>query len=438
MIQKTEELIQSIKNYDGVVIFCGASLRTKFLMEEYNLYRNISYIFDNNKKEESFLSIPIIGFDKLKIFKNSLIVICGNHSLEIYKQLKILVGNNFLLEFNNQILNLFPKDFFFEVETPDFQAKNGKDSSHSFLPLLIEELLKFNQKIVTIPTEHNDENYFRKRDIKDNSLLFAYHSFGKKDLRKIHFKEGYFFDIINIDEMGYSGWSSLCCDENEIERIKEIDIQKAQDDFLFYKSKYIDKNLSKYIQPTINEDNLPNNFVFIPLQVFDDSVMKKSYFEPMFWLKTLVQILSKRDINIVIKRHPRCYKKEVAELLNELKKFSNIFIYEGSIHSAIKKCSAVYTINSGVGFESLFHLKPVVTFGEVDYQSATFNVKNFNDLEKDLISVLTDEKIEYIKKFISYFMTHKNMDISNKQNITNFVDSFVINYLNNRLKEIYE
>jgi capsule polysaccharide export protein KpsC/LpsZ len=143
-------------------------------------------------------------------------------------------------------------------------------------------------------------------------------------------------------------------------------------------------------------------------------------------------------MNIVIKRHPRCHNKEVAELLNELKKFSNIFIYEGSIHSVIKKCLAVYTINSGVGFESLFHLKPVVTFGEVDYQSATFNVKSFDDLEKNLIPVLTDEKIEYIKKFISYFMTQKNIDISNKQNITNFVDSFVMNYLDNRLKEIYE
>lgn len=436
MIQKTEELIQSIKNYDGVVIFCGASLRTKFLIEEYNLYRNISYIFDNNKKEKSFLSIPIIDFEKLKEIENALIIICGNHSFEIYNQLKIL-KKDILIEFK-QLSKFFPKEFFFEVETPDYQANHSKDSSHSFLPLLIEELLKFNQKIVTVPTQHNDENYFRKRDIKDNSLLFTYHSFGKKDLRKIHFKEGYFFDIINIDEMGYSGWSSLCLDEKEIKKIKNIDIQKAQKDFLFYKQKYVDKNLSKYIQPTINEDNLPNNFVFIPLQVFDDSVMKKSYFEPMTWFKTLVEILDKKGMNIVIKRHPRCYNKEVAELLDRLKKLPNIFIYEGSIHNSIKKCDAVYTINSGVGFESLFHLKPVVTFGEVDYQSATFNVKNFDDLKKELIPILTEEKIKYIKQFLSYFMREKNICISNKKNVNSFVDSFVMNYLDNRLKETYE
>ncbi len=196
MIQKTEELIQSIKNYDGVVIFCGASTRSKFLIETYNLSSHIAYIFDNNNKEKFFLSIPIIDFQELQTLEKALVVICGNHSLDIYLQLKNL-KNMFLIEFK-QVSKFFPKEFFFEVETPDFQAKNGKDSSHSFLPLLIEELLKFNQKIVTVPTKHNDENYFRKRDIKDNSLLFAYHSFGKKDLRKIHFKEGYFFDIINI------------------------------------------------------------------------------------------------------------------------------------------------------------------------------------------------------------------------------------------------
>lgn len=435
MILKTEELIQYIKEWKGIVAFCGASARSKYLIESYNLH--INYIFDNDKKKDFFLSIPIIDFKNLQELENVLVVICGNHSFGIYEQLKVLKKSSLLIEFD-RIGKFFQRKFFFEVETPDFQAKNGKDASHLFVSLLIEELLKFNQKIVTVPTEHNNKNYFRKRKIKKNSLLFSYHSFGKKDSRKIHFKEGYFFDIINIDEIGYSGWSSLCSDEKEIEKVKSIDILKAEKDFLYYKEKYIDKNLSKYQQPEINEDNLPDSFIFIPLQVFDDSVMKKSYFEPMFWLKTIVENLTKNQINIVIKRHPRCYIKELEIVLDEFKEFKNITIYEGSIHNAIKKCDAVYTINSGVGFESLFHLKPVVTFGEVDYQSATFNIKDFKELGNNLIPILTDEKKDYIKKFISYFMTYKNIDISNKQSISSFVDSFVMNYLNNKLKEVYE
>ena len=98
----------------------------------------------------------------------------------------------------------------------------------------------------------------------------------------------------------------------------------------------------------------------------------------------------------------------------------------------------MYTINSGVGFESLFHLKPVITFGEVDYQSATFNIKDFKDLENNLIPVLSEEKIEYIKQFLSYYMRKKNININSKKNIEKFLDSFVLSYLNNLLKEDLE
>lgn len=91
-------------------------------------------------------------------------------------------------------------------------------------------------------------------------------------------------------------------DQNEIEEIKKIDIKKKKlEENLRYKQKYINKNLSKYLQPTITEDTLPSNFIFIPLQIFNDSVMAKSYFEPIFWLKNLVEILTKNQINIVIK-----------------------------------------------------------------------------------------------------------------------------------------
>ncbi len=391
---------------------------------------------DNNLKDDEIYSLNDIQNQEF----DYIFILSPNHLKAIYEQTTKIVpiekvvcvtfnSENLSYLFSNKRRKFFPDDFFFEVEVPDFQAYNGQDASHIFVSLLIRELLKFNQKIITIPTQHNNKEYFRNRKIKKNSLLFSYHSFGGKDIRKIHFKEGYFFDIINIDEIGYSGWSSLCLDQNEIEEIKKIDIKKARREFTRYKQKYINKNLSKYLQPTITEDTLPSNFIFIPLQIFNDSVMAKSYFEPIFWLKNLVEILTKNQINIVIKRHPKCYISEVEELLNNFRKFENITIYEGSIHSAVKKCLAVYTINSGVGFESLFHLKPVITFGEVDYQSATFNVKDFKDLENNLIPILTNEKKDYMKKFITYYMTYKTINISNSESISNFVDNFVGNYL---------
>ncbi|XQC06331.1 hypothetical protein ACOAJ8_04475 [Arcobacter cryaerophilus gv. pseudocryaerophilus] len=207
----------------------------------------------------------------------------------------------------------------------------------------------------------------------------------------------------------------MCNDEKEIEKIKQIDIKQAEKDFLHYKAKYIDKNISKYKQADIDDVLFPKEFVFIPLQVFTDSVMKMSYFEPMEWFKKIVEFLSQKNISIVIKRHPRCYLKEVEIELEKLKNQKNITIYSGSIHQVISKSSAVYTINSGGGFEALFHLKPVVTFGEVDYQSATFNIKDFKDIEANPIPVLSEEKIVYIKQFLSYYMREKNININSKK-----------------------
>lgn len=432
MILYTKEFIQEIKKSKKTTILCGASNRSKELINQHNLFKQVDYILDNYSSKKDLYNIPILNFDDIKKIKNKSFFICGNHELEFIKQLK---KYEIFIEFSKSTLEILPKNFFFELEVADFQGNHGFETCHFFVPKIINELLRYNQKIVTVPTKHTNESYFKKREIKENSLIFSYHSFATSDLKKVHYKEGYFFDLINIDAMGYSGWSSLCSDEKEIEKIKQIDIKKAEKDFLYYKAKYIDKNRSKYEQPDIDDVLFPKEFVFIPLQIFTDSVMAKSYFEPMEWFRKTVEFLTKKNINIVIKRHPRCYLKEVEAELEKLKNQKNITIYSGSIHQAISKCSAVYTINSGSGFEALFHLKPVVTFGEVDYQSATFNIKDFKELEANPIPVLSEEKIIYIKQFLSYYMREKNININSKKSIEKFVDSFVLRYLNSLLKD---
>ncbi len=435
MIVKTDDLVQKIKQSDKNIIFCGASDRTKYLLENFRLQSKCSYIFDNFSNEKSFLDIPIINYKELKKIENKLVVICGNHIADLYAQIKNL-GCEFLIEFSRaKIRNLFPRDFVFEVENYDFIQNNNKEVRNLFLRRLIAELILYNQKIEIKPLKHSNETYTTKRAVKENSFLFSDHGIGDKHIAKVHTKDGYFYDLITYDDTGYSGWSSLCKDEKEIEKIKQIDIKQAEKDFLYYRAKYIDKNRSKYEQPDIDDVLFPKEFVFIPLQIFTDSVMAKSYFEPMEWFRKTVEFLTQNNINIVIKRHPRCYLKEVEAELEKLKNQKNITIYSGSIHQAISKCSVVYTINSGSGFEALFHLKPVVAFGEVDYESATFNVKEFKDIEANPIPVLSEEKIVYIKQFLSYYMREKNININSKKSIENFVDSLVLRYLNSLLKD---
>jgi len=435
----TKELIKEIKkSRDETVVLCGASSRAKYLIKSSNLYSHIDFVLDNYSDKKEFENIPIIRFEKLSEIENKLFIFCGMRQVDFFEQLKSIKNSKYIFEFNrNGSLPLFfEKDFFFEVEVPNFQSGFGIENRNIFATKLINSLLFFNQKITTTPISPSNDQFLKKRIAKPNSMLFSYHGIGEKSPRKVHYKEGYFFDLISFDQMGYGGWSSLCIDVKELENIKNISIKKAEKDFLYYKKKYIDKNLSKYAQPEIENIKLPKKFVFIPLQIFTDSVMQKSYFDPMFWFKQIVSILTDQDIDIVIKRHPRCDIEDVENELDRLKTQSNITIYDGSIHKAIEKCDAVYTINSGVGFESLFHLKPVVTFGAVDYQSATLNIKDFKDLENNIIPVLSENKINYIKQFLSYSIKEKNINISSNKSIDNLVDTIVINNIKTTLEKI--
>ena len=50
----------------------------------------------------------------------------------------------------------------------------------------------------------------------------------------------------------------------------------------------------------------------------------------------------------------------------------------GDITEAIKRCSGVIILNSGVGFEALTYRKPVFTFAEADYSMVTHTVKDIS------------------------------------------------------------
>ncbi len=54
--------------------------------------------------------------------------------------------------------------------------------------------------------------------------------------------------------------------------------------------------------------------------------------------------------------------------------------------------------NSGVGFESLFHLKPVYTFGRSDYQIVCRNI-SLSDFNPSKVKPLTEDEINKIKFF---------------------------------------
>lgn len=120
--------------------------------------------------------------------------------------------------------------------------------------------------------------------------------------------------------------------------------------------------------------------------------MLKSNFSPIELIENIIHLIIEKNIILYIKRHPRCQDEKLTKLLIQYQNNKNIVFYDGSVHDAISQATTVYTINSGVGFESLLHLKPVITFGKSDYMCVTRHIRSITQLENDPFYCLSQEQ----------------------------------------------
>jgi capsule polysaccharide modification protein KpsS len=115
--------------------------------------------------------------------------------------------------------------------------------------------------------------------------------------------------------------------------------------------------------------------------------------------------------NVVFKLHPGLFPtcevdNEVIRAANEYAATSgHAFCSQANVHDLISNAKGVFTINSGVGFESLIHGKPVVTFGNSDYQWVTFRANpNCLDAARAFVFEYTDESRQEAYKFVYYYL----------------------------------
>ena len=157
--------------------------------------------------------------------------------------------------------------------------------------------------------------------------------------------------------------------------------------------------------------------------------MLKSNFSPIELIENVIILAIEKGINLYIKKHPRCQDIKLTETLMKYKDYKNIVFYNGSVHDAISKSTTVYTINSGVGFESLLHLKPVVTFGKSDYMCVTREIKNLKEIQEEPFYYLTEEEKNKIIKFIHFYIKNEIIFLTDINKIDNIVEELILNYL---------
>lgn len=268
-------------------------------------------------------------------------------------------------------------DYVMSADTNEFRSKFGYGLQRIAAPMLL---------------------HLQGKDLGllDNPIRLTWHTIGEQKSRW-NYKEAYMPNFFHVDRKGYSGWSEMT--DVSVAEIDAIPLDVAED---FYSNKVVPYNATK--RTKYKQDDAVafegSDFVFMPLQVIDDSVMQLSYFKnyPELIAK-VAETCRKMGRQLVVKRHPKCSSDVIAATLNRLQN-ENVTITSASIHKILPKAKAVVVVNSGVGFEALLHLKGVVCLGKADYAAAGFSAKTNDEIGPAIESAISAVNQNRIKRLL--------------------------------------
>ena len=156
-------------------------------------------------------------------------------------------------------------------------------------------------------------------------------------------------------------------------------------------------NMSKFDQPKRQWDNFPHrDYILFPCQLPHDETIKwHSKISVEQALNAVITYCEQTDTKLIVKGHPiNTASMEPLKLLTVASSVTE-YILEGSIFDFIEHAKTVCVVNSGTGFESILMKKPVVMFGDAEYD----NVVNKADLNNymEVIKNASFDETQYRK-----------------------------------------
>lgn len=193
-----------------------------------------------------------------------------------------------------------------------------------------------------------------------------------------HFKAADLPRRETLDPDGFAGWSSLA--RKRPGDLVLGDVTQDQIGAFFANARAnASAQTSKYAQSNIAVD-LPETYVFVALQTIGDMVQRKAYVPMLDMLEMVVERFAGTGTTVVIKRHPKCTSRKVATALDAAGARAGVMITNGSIHQIMAGAQAVFTVNSGVGAESIVHNVPLYCFGAADYAAVAHQIASREEL----------------------------------------------------------
>ena len=172
---------------------------------------------------------------------------------------------------------------------------------------------------------------------------------------------------------------------------------------------------SKIAQPT-ETSMTPSRFILVPIQIPRDYTIKHhSPITVRYFVDSVQAWAVETENHVCFKLHPHnAGDLDIIQAVNHAAEHSR-FVHkvEGNIHELIKRATGLFVINSGIGFESLIHGKPVATFGNCDYNAATFNadIRRLDEARNFLYSYRAEHR-ELAYKYVWWYWKELAYDVN--------------------------
>ncbi len=251
--------------------------------------------------------------------------------------------------------------------------------------------------------------------------------FARLRCRTFYYMQVTFPWLFSIDPLGWSaGSSAYPCD------YRRGDPHSGT--FERYVDRVVTHNRSKYEQggrmtrgDLVARGDIPDRpYIFFPCQRPNDQAIR--FYSPYEVVEVVAGVAAwakSRGVAVVFKAHPS--NAASARPLREAATGDGIYWSAASVHDLIAYSEAVYVINSGVGFESILHGKPVVTFGQVEYDAVSIHA-DLADLDRVWQQARdsdADRRLARYKRFVDWYCRLHCVDLSQPQILNERLEALV-------------
>jgi hypothetical protein len=246
-----------------------------------------------------------------------------------------------------------------------------------------------------------------------NLIRFAWHGGGRK--RQIwHYKAAALPEHVLLDRDGYSGASEVA--GLTARQMGDVSVAEAEAFHAALAADYAGSRKSKYRQ----DEKIPApepGFVLVPLQLPADAVISHKLFKQPYveGMAQAIASLSASGHRVVVKRHPLCQDRTVAGMLESLP--AGVEISGASVHALLPACSGVAVLNSGVGFEALVYLRPVLALGKAEYAPAVHSLVEPEAAGEAMSAAMAGFDALRVKRFLTLAVGQYQVDLRDPRSV---------------------